>query len=230
MATHLAVFAAGSLRTAFNALALAFEDADDLGVELRFDNARALRLAIEAGAHADVFASASRVDPDLLAVSGIMGVAQVFAANSVVLAIPAGTSTITGVRDAGRPGVRLAVEIAGVPLGEYTREAIRLLAQIPGTGDLLANVVAQDEDVLTVARRVLRGEADAAFLYRSDVVTSGGRLEAIELPHAAQVAARYVVAVARATPLRHAAERWLELLLSARGQAILRDAGFGPAS
>jgi ABC-type molybdate transport system substrate-binding protein len=59
-----------------------------------------------------------------------------------------------------------------MPLGDYTREAIPRLGLVDGGASVLANVVSEDDSVTRVARRVLQGEADAAFLYRTDLATS----------------------------------------------------------
>ncbi|HWK30192.1 MAG TPA: substrate-binding domain-containing protein [Solirubrobacter sp.] len=142
----LSVFAAGSLRPAF------------AGLDARFtyDNARALAARIEGGERPDVFCSASPADPARLHALGLLGEPVVFARNRVVIAVR---------REAPDPDLRsarLAIEVAGVPLGDYTRELFDALR--------VTVAPAYEETIVdAVADRVLSGDADAGVLYATDV-------------------------------------------------------------
>ncbi len=137
MSRPLRVFAAGSLRPAFEPSLTGPSAWPDGPVVFRYANARDLAHAIERGELADVFASASSTDPARLEASGRLARVVPFARNRVVIGVPAeGPSRIEDVADLGRPGTRVVIEIAGVPLGEYTREALgRLDRSGPGRGD-----------------------------------------------------------------------------------------------
>ena len=85
----LRVFAASSLSDAFEELAQAFEKANpDTKVSLVFAGSQVLRLQIEQGAPASVFASANTEHVRALARTGRAQGAQVFAHNELVVIVP----------------------------------------------------------------------------------------------------------------------------------------------
>ena len=60
------------------------------------------------------------------------------------------------------------------------------------------NIVSQEENVRSALAKVALGEADAAFVYRTDVHTAvASSLHVIEIPASANVAAAYGIAVIR---------------------------------
>jgi molybdate transport system substrate-binding protein len=221
--TALHVFAAGSLRPAFDELG---------GGEVVFDyaNARDLAARIVAGERADVFASASAEHPDRLHAAGLVDEPRTFASNRLVVAVPVASRA----RDAGvlaRPATRVVIEVEGIPLGDYTRALLGLLDRELGAGfseRVLANVVGQEQTVDDVAGRLLAGEADAAVLYATDVAARPGGLRSIEPPTGGQVAVTCVVCVLAATRERERAAAWADGLNAPAGREVLRRAGFGP--
>ena len=222
------MFAAGSLRPVFEGASEPLDGWPDGTVSFRFANARVLADAIEQGDRADVFASASATDPERLHAAGILSRPLAFARNQVVIAAPrTRAEEIRSVGDLAASGVRVVVEVAGVPLGEYTRAALRRLEPPDLADRILANVVSQELDVQAVAARLTEGFADAGFLYRTDVLAAD-RLAAIELPPEAQVEATYMVGVVRGADREDEARSWVRWLLGPGGQRTLAAAGFGP--
>jgi molybdate transport system substrate-binding protein len=218
----LRIFAAGSLRPAFDTLAAA----SPVPLALSYANARVLAERIAAGAGADVFASASAEHPELLHAEGLVDVPRPFATNRLVVAVPAASAA----RDAGvlaAPGARVVIEVAGIPLGDYTR--LMLLRMRAGFAErVMANVVAEEQLVDDVAARLLAGDCDAGVLYATDVAARAPRLRAVEIPQAARVAVTLVACAtaSSADPARAAA--WVAALAAPAAQAVLRGAGFGP--
>ncbi len=213
-----------------DAFAARWDDAHDAPAEIRYANARDLADEILAGAPADVFASASSRDPRRLAGRGLAHPYRNFATNRVVAAVPAAgeLSTLAALAE---PGTRVVIEAAGIPLGDYTRELLRRLDDVRGGGfadAVLANVVAEEQDVDAIAARLRAGDADAAFLYATDVAASGGRLRAIEPPAPAATEAVCVVCALREAADPDGARDWIDLMLGTVGARILRDAGFRP--
>jgi molybdate transport system substrate-binding protein len=227
MAGTLQIFAAGSLRPAFDRLGTAWPDAP----AFTYANARALAQRIAAGEPADVFASASEEHPRLLHEAGLVETPRPFATNRLVVAVPHDS----GARDAevlGAPDTRVVVEIAGIPLGDYTRELLARMEPIAGprfAERALANIIVEEEVVDAVADWLLCGEADAAVLYATDVAARSPGLRAIEVPAAAGVIATYFGCVTTATTERSRADTWLHRLAAPATRAILRGAGFGYA-
>jgi molybdate transport system substrate-binding protein len=144
---------------------------------------------------------------------------------------PAGLATV---RDLARPGVKLVVAAREVPIGAYTRQILQNLSRDPAYGTnfaerVLRNVVSEEPNVRAALARVALGEADATFVYRSDLASDyGPRVRVIEVPPSANVVARYLLAVVREARNPLAARRFAETILSDGGQAILVRWGFLP--
>ena len=214
--SKLTVFAASSLTDVFRALApdarLNFAGSDELATQIR------------EGAKADVYAAASPRYPDELHAEGLIERPRVFATNRLVLIVPSeNPAGIEAIADLQRPGVRLVVGAVGVPIGDYTRTALEKLGQ----ADVLSRVVSEEDDVKGVVSKVAFGEADAGFVYATDVKPVAGDVRAIELPPEAQAEVLYPIAVVVGAEHREEAERFIELLLGERGRAALLEAGFG---
>ena len=212
----LTVYAASSLTAVFEQLApdarFNFAGSDELATQLR------------EGAQADVYAAASPRYPGELHEEGIVDEPIVFATNRLVMVVPAGNpSGIRELDDLAAADVRLVIGGEGVPIGDYTRE---LLARA-GRPDVLERVVSEEEDVKGVLAKVAVGEADAGFVYTTDVRAAGGDVEGIELPSELQRPIEYPAAVVREAERGEEAQRFVELLRSPRGRAALRAAGFG---
>ena len=173
----LRVLAASSLTEAFKDVARAFEaDNPSVTVSLDFGGSQRLRSQLEFGAKADVFASADRVQMDQAVAAGLTRGAPVdFASNTlVIIAIPEGQ--VSRLSDLARPGVRLALAHAGVPVGLYSRQVLRNLAQDGALGlgsgfddDVLVNLVSEEPNVRLVAQKLALGELDAGIVYQTDV-------------------------------------------------------------
>lgn len=227
MSDALEIFAAGSLRSAFDVLAARAPEP----LALTYANARELARRIRIGIPADVFASASATHPDELHRAGIVQAPRPFAANRLVVAV-LHDSPADDVAVLADPGTRVAIEVAGIPLGDYTRTMLARMDAVAGAGfaaRALANVVAQEQLVDAVAARLFDGDADAAVMYSTDVVARAPRLRAIDVPAAAAVQGTYVACVVATASQRARAAAWVDDLHSPSTRAILRDAGFAPA-
>jgi molybdate transport system substrate-binding protein len=229
---EITVFAAASLTDAFNALKPEFERAVP-GVTLRFSfaSSSALRLQLEQGAPADVFASADYQQMRPLADKGLVLAPRTFARNRLVVVIPAANpGKLRSVRDLARPGLRLVTTAAAVPIGRYTQEMLEKLSRTRGFPTdfgprVNANVVSREANVRAALVKVELGEADAAVVYETDA-RSSPRVRSLPIPARANITAEYPVAVVAATPRRRDAEAFARFLLSDRGRAVLKRFGF----
>ena len=212
----LTVFAASSLTEVFQQLAP--------GTRFEFAGSDTLATQLRDGARADLYAAASTRYPKELYAEGLVEKPVVFATNRLVLIVPADNPAgITSVSDLRRPGIRLVIAADGVPVGDYTRKALGQL----GETEALARVVSEEQDVKGIASKVALGEADAGFVYATDVRPVVDKVQAIELPASVRTRALYSAAVVAGTEHRQEAVRFLALLHSERGRAALREAGFG---
>jgi molybdate transport system substrate-binding protein len=212
----LTVSAASSLKSAFTRY--------DAGARFSFAGSDELAAQIEQGVKPDVFASADTKLPDQLYAKGLVEKPVVFAANRLVLAVPAG-SRIRGLDGLG--SARVAIGSPSVPVGAYTRQ---VLAKLPGGEGrrILARVRTHEPDVAGIVGKLTQGAADAGFVYATDVKATKGALRAIELPAAAQPNVAYGAAVVKGARHARRARAFISGLLDGAGAAALRRAGFEP--
>jgi molybdate transport system substrate-binding protein len=211
------VFAAASLTEVFPQInpdaTYNFAGSDDLATQ------------ITEGAPADVFAAASPKYPDHLYADGLVDKPEVFATNKLVLIVPKDNpANIQSVDDLRNKDVKLVIGAEGVPIGDYTRTVLENI----GATDVLDQVVSEEDDVKGVVGKVSLGEADAGFVYVTDVKPVEDKVTAIELPEEAQAVVQYEIAVAKDAPNNDAAHAFVEQVLGEDGQAKLQAAGFGP--
>jgi molybdate transport system substrate-binding protein len=221
---ELRVSAAASLRQAFRDHARDFADAD---VRLSFGASDELAAQIRRGGRPDVYAAANTALPAALHREGLVERPVPFAANRLVLAVPAGAGRVRTLRDVERAGVRLAVGSPSVPVGEYTRRLLSRLGRRRAQR-VLRNVRTEEPDVVGIVGKLAQGAVDAGFVYATDVRASGGRLRAIELPRALRPRVEYAAAVVRGGRNGAAAQAWIRGLTAGGGRAALERAGFEP--
>ena len=236
-AQTLTVLAAASLAEPFRELGVRFEKAHP-GTTVRFAFAGSQQLAaqLDQGLAADVFASADeRWMAHAIARGTVTGPGTIFATNRLVAIVPkANPGRIGGLEDLARPGLKIVIGAESVPVGAYTRRALAHLSADPALGgafatNVLRNVVSNEENVKHVLGKVQLGEADAGFVYRSDVTAKARRhVREIALPGDGGVEPRYPVAVAAASRQPERARAFVALLASPEGQAILARHGLGP--
>jgi molybdate transport system substrate-binding protein len=222
---RIEVAAAASLDDAFSTYGAHFPPAR---VALSFAGSDQLAAQIRAGARPDVYAAANTALPAALHAAGLVEQPVVFAANRLVLAVPAaGGRTIRSLADLARQGVRIAIGSPSVPVGAYTRA---VLSRLPAAEEraILANVRSSEPDVAGVVGKLAQGAADAGFVYVTDVRAAHGRLRAIALPARLQPDAAYAAAVVRGTSHPQAARAFVAGLLEGAGRRALLDAGFLP--
>lgn len=215
-AAQIRVLAAASLTNVFPQI--------DKAPRYSFAGSDTLAAQIRLGAPADVFASANTSLPNALYAQALVEKPVVFTTNKLVLVVPA--SNPAGIRtvfDLRRDGIKLVVGAPSVPIGAYTR---RILANLALTS-VLSNVVSQETDVRSILSKVALGEADAGFVYATDAKTVSDKVSVIRVPAWAQPPVRYGIAVVKTTRDRSAAVAFINKVLSKRGQAKLRAAGFG---
>lgn len=227
--TTLQVFAASSLTEAFEDLARGFEAAHPgIAVQLTFAGSQALRLQIEQGADADVFASADERHMAALVELGEVATSVVFARNELVVIVPtenpAGIATFADLPNAGS----IVVGAESVPVGAYTRTVLEHAARAYGTDFAEAvwdRVISEESNVRLVRAKVALGEVDAAIVYATDAAASDQVLT-VAIPAELNVVSAYVLGRVERSPRADAANLFLAYAASPAGRAALAARGF----
>ena len=222
--SQLTVSAASSLTDAFTRYGDEFHQAD---TRFSFAGSDVLAAQIQQGARPDVFASANTTYPDELDHRGLAAKPVVFAANRLVIAVPADDSGIRSVHDLSRPGTTIAIGSASVPIGEYTRQVLSGLGKAQKSS-VLDNVASEEPDVAGIVGKLTQGAVDAGFTYVTDVDATHGELKAIELPRRLQPSVAYGATVIQGTDHTAQARAFIRGLLAGPGAMALRQAGFEP--
>ncbi|MFL5886603.1 MAG: molybdate ABC transporter substrate-binding protein [Thermoleophilaceae bacterium] len=215
--SHLTVFAATSLKTAFERY--------DPSARFSFAGSDELAAQIRQGSEPDVYAAANTKLPAALFAQKLVGKPTVFAANRLVLAVPAGSAKVKSVNDLAKRGVKIAIGSAGVPVGSYTRQVVARLGPTEAKA-LFRNVRSEEPDVGGIVGKLTQGAVDAGFVYVTDVRATKGALRAVELPARLEPAVRYGIAVVRGTIHARAARAFVRGLLAGKGRTTLTQAGF----
>jgi molybdate transport system substrate-binding protein len=224
------IFAAASLTAAFQDLAASYErDHPGNRIEVNFAGSQVLRTQIEQGAPADVFASADLAHAEALRKAGLLGPYRVFARSKVVVVAPSGDGRVSQLRDLALPGVRIVVAGASVPVGRYASQVLGKMSASGLYGDdfrgrVRANVVSEETNVRAVLSKVALGEADAGFVYQTDVAGSDVRM--IEVPERYNVVAEYAIGVVAGAASADLARSFVDFVVGPEGQGVLGKYGF----
>jgi molybdate transport system substrate-binding protein len=217
----LVVSAAVSLQPAFEAYA----NAAGIDAKQSFAGSDDLAAQIRQGVKPDVYAAANTSLPDDLYQDGLVSKPVVFATNTLVLAVPDG-SDIGSIEDL-TGDVTLAIGDEGVPVGDYTREALGRLPKRESDA-ILDNVRSLEPDVAGIVGKLTQGAVDAGFVYISDVIATDGALAATQLPNDLQPDVAYGAAIVNGAANPEGAKSFIDGLLAGDGATALEDAGFGP--
>ena len=231
--TTLTVLGASSLSTVFPQIGALFtKDHPEAAFRWSFGGTDTLVAQIEQGAPADLFAGASTKYGDQLASAGLIDPYVSFCTNRLELVVPssnpAGISTL---QDLSSKPAKLVIGSESVPIGAYTRVVLGNLNGLYGSGyseTVLGKVVSNEDSATSIITKVESGEADAGFVYVTDALAAGSKVQSIPLPSEAQAVAIYPIAVVGASKNATVARQLVDFVLSAPAQQLLEQAGFGP--
>ena len=233
------VFAAVSLTDAFNEMGKALETANPgAKVTFNFAGSQQLRTQIQQGTRADVFASADEKQMQGAQQDGtIASEPQAFVHNKLVVIVPAKDQAgINEAKDLAKPGIKLILAQKDVPVGNYTRQSLDKMSQDPAYGSdfstkVLTNLVSEETNVKAVVSKVQLGEADAGFVYSSDVTPAvRDAVKIIEIPDHFNVIANYPIATVKDGQNASGGQAFIDYVLSPAGQETLKKYGFIPVS
>jgi molybdate transport system substrate-binding protein len=233
---QVTVFAAASLTDAFTEIGQSYHtNHSDTNVSFNFDGSQILQTQIENGAYVDVFASASNTQMNALKNEGYMNnsTVNIFAQNKLEVIIPNGNpANITTMSDLAKLGVKIVIGTQSVPVGNYTLQVLAKMANDTPYGPeyrnrVIANVVSQEPNVNNIVTKVALGEADAGFVYQSDVpLKQKDLVDKIIIPDRYNVVAQYPIGILKQSKDPVLAEDFINYVNSPAGQAVLQKYGF----
>lgn len=218
----LTIFAAASLKAAFDELSTRFEEQHP-GLDvlpISYDGSSTLATQIIEGAPVDVFASADENNMQKVVDAGLADDAQLFATNTLVLVVPAGNpGGVAGLEDLADPALTVVLCAAEVPCGTAS-------ATLLSNAGVTASVDSYEQNVTAVLTKVAAGEADAGLVYVTDAATTD-EVDTVDAAGAAEVVNRYPIAALTDAPNPDAAAAFVEFVLGGEGQKVLGGLGFG---
>jgi molybdate transport system substrate-binding protein len=218
---EIKVFAAASLTAAFTKIGEQYTAASGgTKVTFNFAGSQALATQIQQAAPADVFASADTTNMDK--VTDLVGTPQNFASNQLQIVVEQGNpQSISGLDDLANPDLKVVLAAPDVPAGKYAAEAL-------GKAGVTVKPVSEEDNVKAVVTKVSLGEADAGIVYVTDVTAGGDKVEGVDIPEDQNVTATYPIATVKASKGQDQAQAFMDLVLSAEGQQVLKEYGFLP--
>lgn len=184
---------------------------------------------IDQGAPADLFVSANAQWMDFLVDEGLVAEAdrRVLASNRLVLIVPSSAQGAVATTDPPDilaligDGVFALCETSAVPCGVYARQSLEAL----GAWEAVRVRSIFAEDARTTLGWVVRGEAAAGIVYRTDARSVDRVRVLYAFPEASHDPIRYEIAPVKSGDAATAI-RFRDYLLSPSGRALLRDFGF----
>jgi molybdate transport system substrate-binding protein len=219
-AGKIVVFAAASLADAFTAIGDAFSAANPgFSVTFQFAGSSELAAQLVNEAPAHVFASADEANMDTVVDAGrATGSPVRFASNTMQVVTAAGNPLrIASLADLADPALTVVLCAEEVPCGSYSRQML-------DSAGVRVSPKSWEQSVKAVLSKVSLGEADAGIVYRTDVIAAGDAVSGVDIDPAVVATATYpIVAMVQSS----AAATFIDFVLSAEGQRILAEFGFG---
>jgi molybdate transport system substrate-binding protein len=221
-----------SLKNAFEETGRLYESSHKgTKVLFNFGASGDLMKQIAGGAPVDVFASAAQKDMDEADRQGLIIAATRadFAANSVVLIVPAGAKALlTSFEGLATSDMRkiAIVNPRTSPAGRYAEDIFRHYKLLPALKDRFIIT----ENVRQVLDYVARGEVDAGVVYATDASARPKEVRIVATaPDGSHKPVTYPIAVVKGAKKGDSAKAFIALVLSPEGQRILQKYGFKAA-
>ena len=221
----ITVSAASSLSDSFAEIAKVFHrEYPKVKVRFNFGSSSSLVAQIKSGAPSDVIASADLLSIETLIKSGEVArtsYPKILAHNQMAIAVkPGNPLKIKTVSDLKKAKF-LSLCGSTVPCGQYGATVLKL-ARL----NLDESKITRAVDAKSALNAVSVGDADAAIVYLTDVLSAKKLVTLVKIPKAFNVEAVYGVALLGKSSNRDAAAAFIDYLLSVKGQRLLQSFGF----
>ena len=220
----ITVLAAASLTEAFSGIGRRFEAAHPgAEVTFSFDASSALVRQVQAGAPADVVATADEVTMGQVVESGHVRNPVVFARNRLAIAVGKGNpQRIASLADLARPGMVVVLCSPEAPCGRSATQAL-------DRAGVRLEARSFEPNVKGVVAKVGLGEADAGIVYLTDVGAASDKVQGVEVPSEHNVVASYLAATISSSSTPALASAFVAFVRSEEGSSVLSAVGFDPA-
>lgn len=219
----LTVLAAASLQESFDEVAADFTaEHPGVAIEVNYAGSSTLVQNLQAGAPADVVATADEVSMDAATDFQLADVDSraIFAANTLVGIVPSDNpASVNSLEQATAAEVNLVVCAPQVPCGALSQA----VAEAAG---ITLEPVSEEHQVSDVLGKVRSGQADAGLVYATEAALAPQEVTVFEIDGADEMLNYYPIARASNTDHPDVADQFIEHVLSDRGQDILTAHGF----
>lgn len=228
-AEEITVFAAASLKTALDEIALGWQAESGNSAVLSYGGSAALAKQIIEAAPADVFISAAPEWMDAVAEAGLIvpdSRVDLLGNRLVLIAHGPGVPPVTldastdlaGMLAGGRLSMAM---VASVPAGQYGKEALTSM----GLWDSVKDSLAQSENVRVALQLVALGEAPLGVVYASDAIADAGAVSVVAtFPEGSHSPIIYPGAAI--TGAKPEAQAFLDYLSSPAARVVFEAQGF----
>jgi molybdate transport system substrate-binding protein len=237
--TKFNVFAAASLNKAFPAEAKAFKAKwpryKNIKFVFNFQGTDTLVAQIQQGAPADVFAGASLKYGTTLYSANLIVSPVSFCQNRLCVIVPSSNpAKIATLAEIPSKAYYVAVGSSTVPIGTYTSTVLdKMAASDAYPDDYKTQIMSKAVTCLNVTQvvsLVMLAEVDAGFCYNSDAKYAGAKVKRMAIPSEFQTAPLPTYPLARTVSTKYPklSQRFVNFVMSAQGQKILKTWGFLP--
>ncbi|MFD2922793.1 molybdate ABC transporter substrate-binding protein [Halobacillus naozhouensis] len=205
----------------------------EVNVMATFAGTQIVRTQLEQGANADLFLSADLGHIEAVKKQDLIDEFFPVSNNHVVIVVPKDNRAgIQSLKDLADQNIKLVIGTDTVPIGKYTRQVLENAKVTYGkdfSEKVMSNVVSLETNVKQVLQKVSMGEAEAGVVYRSDVTPEFlKKVKIVEIPEEHNVVATNYISVPNQAPNKDLAEKFMQLMLSDKGQEIFVKYKYDP--
>lgn len=232
---ELTVFCGAGLAGAFNEIGQMYKNESNVSVVFDFDGTQLLRTQIENGAYADILVAPNEKNLNALKNEGLLNNSSIllFARSWQALIVPkSNPAQIQNLSDLAKTGIKIVGGVKDLPITNITMQVLDKLSADPAYGSqykekVLSNIVSQETNVNQIVSKIALGEADAAFVHKSEV-NSGyvDKVTIINIPEKYNVKSDYSIVMLNQTKVSGTAKRFIDLVKSTEGKAVLVRYGY----
>ncbi|NLD46952.1 MAG: molybdate ABC transporter substrate-binding protein [Clostridiaceae bacterium] len=229
------VFAAASLTESFTELAAEFErlESGKVKVILNFSGSQSLKISLENGAKADIFACANTKYMEELKEKGLVKDYSVFAQNRLALIKNINSRfQVQKLGDLSKADIKIAVGDINLPAGMYWEQAIEMAVDsgelsISEKSGIENNIKSRELNVKDVVSKAVLNAVDVGVVYRTDITKAvSDKVEIIDIPVFEKFTAEYTIAALEPASGNPEASNFYNFVMSESGSEILEKYNF----